>query len=116
MQQGIIGGNAVKGRSPAATFACRSGCGACCIAPSISSAIPGMPDGKPAGVRCLHLADDARCRIFMDPLRPKVCASLKANLEMCGETTHEAYRFLAHLEAATTPCGPHNPLRRVVAT
>jgi Fe-S-cluster containining protein len=27
-------------------LACRSGCGACCIAPSISSAIPGMPQGK----------------------------------------------------------------------
>jgi Fe-S-cluster containining protein len=25
---------------------CRLGCGACCIAPSISSAIPGMPKGK----------------------------------------------------------------------
>jgi Fe-S-cluster containining protein len=38
---------------------CRPGCGACCIAPSISSPIPGMPvvDGisKPAGVRCVQL-------------------------------------------------------------
>ncbi len=103
MQQDIIGGNVAMGSAPDAAFACRSGCGACCIAPSISSAIPGMPNGKPAGVRCLHLADDARCGIFMDPLRPKVCASLKGNLEMCGESTHQAYRFLAHLEAATAP-------------
>ncbi|HNV09555.1 MAG TPA: YkgJ family cysteine cluster protein, partial [Dokdonella sp.] len=29
-------------------MSCRSGCGACCIAPSISSPIPGMPNGKPA--------------------------------------------------------------------
>lgn len=28
------------------TFECRPGCGACCIAPSISSPIPGMPEGK----------------------------------------------------------------------
>jgi hypothetical protein len=28
--------------------ACRPGCGACCIAPSITSPIPGMPDGKPS--------------------------------------------------------------------
>ena len=28
---------------------CRTDCGACCIAPSISSPIPGMPQGKPAG-------------------------------------------------------------------
>ncbi|MCF5019628.1 YkgJ family cysteine cluster protein, partial [Pseudomonas lactis] len=27
---------------------CREGCGACCIAPSISSPLPGMPQGKPA--------------------------------------------------------------------
>ncbi len=26
---------------------CRPGCGACCTAPSISSPIPGMPNGKP---------------------------------------------------------------------
>ncbi|HVK38365.1 MAG TPA: YkgJ family cysteine cluster protein, partial [Candidatus Kapabacteria bacterium] len=35
---------------------CRDGCGACCIAPSITSPIPGMPDGKPAGVRCVQLS------------------------------------------------------------
>jgi len=29
-----------------ASIDCRSGCGACCIAPSISSPIPGMPNGK----------------------------------------------------------------------
>ena len=29
---------------------CRPHCGACCIALSISSPIPGMPAGKPAGV------------------------------------------------------------------
>jgi Fe-S-cluster containining protein len=28
---------------------CRNGCGACCIAPSISSPIPGMPHGKLSG-------------------------------------------------------------------
>lgn len=43
---------------------CRVGCGACCIAPSISSAIPGMPGGKPAGVRCVQLTDDNRCMLF----------------------------------------------------
>ena len=34
---------------------CREGCGACCIAPSIASSIPGMPDGKPAGSSPWHL-------------------------------------------------------------
>jgi Fe-S-cluster containining protein len=37
---------------------CREHCGACCIAPSISSPIPGMPRGKPGGVRCIHLSED----------------------------------------------------------
>ncbi|MFC0402948.1 YkgJ family cysteine cluster protein [Paraburkholderia rhizosphaerae] len=53
-----------------AGHACRPGCGACCIAPSISSPIPGMPDGKPAGVRCVQLGDDLRCAIFGKPERP----------------------------------------------
>ncbi|MBM3421317.1 MAG: YkgJ family cysteine cluster protein, partial [Bacteroidetes bacterium] len=34
---------------------CREGCGACCIALDISSSIPGMEGGKPAGMRCIHL-------------------------------------------------------------
>jgi Fe-S-cluster containining protein len=46
---------------------CRTGCGACCIAPSISSPIPGMPHGKPAGVRCVQLTNDDRCAIFGKP-------------------------------------------------
>ena len=48
-----------------AALACRDGCGACCIAPSISSPIPDMPAGKPAGVRCAQLDEHARCRIFI---------------------------------------------------
>jgi len=87
---------------------CRPGCGACCIAPSISSPIPGMPAGKPAGVRCVQLDDANRCRIFGDPTRPAVCSSLQPSPEMCGEspdaaaTQVHAMRFLAALERATT--------------
>jgi len=55
---------------------CRIGCGACCIAPSISSPIPGMPQGKPAGMRCAQLSADNRCRLFGHPDRPACCASL----------------------------------------
>lgn len=80
---------------------CRPGCGACCIAPSISSPIPGMPDGKPAGVRCVQLSDDQRCLIFGDPRRPAVCASLRPSLEMCGTTRAEAIRYFEILDAAT---------------
>jgi len=80
---------------------CRPGCGACCIAPSISSPIPGMPHGKPAGVRCVQLLPDFRCAIFGRPERPAVCASLRPNEEMCGIDRDGALAFLARLEAAT---------------
>ncbi|MEP6823447.1 MAG: YkgJ family cysteine cluster protein [Ramlibacter sp.] len=80
---------------------CRPGCGACCTAPSISSAIPGMPQGKPAGVRCVQLAEDNRCLIFGRPERPAVCAGLRPSAEMCGADTAQAMRFLAQLEALT---------------
>lgn len=81
--------------------ACRIGCGACCIAPSISSPIPGMPHGKPAGVRCVQLTDDNRCAIFGRPERPAVCGSLRAEPAMCGADRVHALAWLARLEAAT---------------
>jgi hypothetical protein len=80
---------------------CRPGCAACCIVPSISSPIPGMPRGKPAGVRCVQLTDDHRCRLFGRPERPAVCVSFRPNLEMCGATHAHAFAFLAGLEQAT---------------
>ena len=81
---------------------CRAGCGACCIAPSISSPIPGMPRGKRAGERCVQLLPDYRCAIFGRPERPAVCASLRPTQEMCGANRDEAMAFLARLEAATS--------------
>ncbi len=80
---------------------CRPGCAACCIAPSISSAIPGMEHGKPAGVRCVQLDDQDRCRLFGDPRRPAVCASLAASDEMCGDRREVAMAFLDRLERLT---------------
>jgi Fe-S-cluster containining protein len=80
---------------------CRIGCGACCIAPSISSPIPGMLNGKPAGVRCIQLTDDNRCKLFGLPERPAVCSSLRPSEEMCGTTSEQAYTYLIHLEAIT---------------
>lgn len=84
-------------------FSCRSGCGACCIAPSITSPIPGMPQGKPAGVRCVQLSEENLCRIFGKPERPAFCSSLKAAADMCGNSDAEALRNLSLLEAATAP-------------
>ena len=76
---------------------CRKGCGACCIAASISSPIPGMPEGKPAGVRCIHLAGDYRCVLYNSPERPKVCNDFKAEPEFCGSTREEAMMILSSL-------------------
>lgn len=86
--------------------ACREACGACCIAPSISSPIPGMPGGKPAGVRCAQLGDDLRCRIFGRPERPACCSGLQPSAEMCGASRADALAWLARLETATQPSQP----------
>jgi hypothetical protein len=85
--------------------ACRTGCGACCIAPSISSPIPGMPDGKPAGARCAQLTEQSACAIFGRPERPACCAGLQPSVDMCGASRSEALATLARLEAATAPRG-----------
>lgn len=82
---------------------CRVGCGACCIAPSISSPIPGMPFGKSAGIRCVQLTADNRCLLFGQPERPAVCANLLPSEEMCGHDNREALRNLTRLERLTTP-------------
>ena len=80
---------------------CRPHCAACCIAPSISSPIPGMPDGKPAGVRCIQLDEQDACRIFGSPERPAVCGSLQPSEEMCGDSSEQALRWLGYLERET---------------
>ena len=82
---------------------CRDHCGACCIAPSITSPIPGMPHGKPAGIPCVQLDDDYRCRLFGSPERPAFCASLKPLLSMCGAARDEALSVLTKLELAARP-------------
>ena len=82
---------------------CRPRCAACCIAPSISSPIPGMPGGKPAGVRCVQLDEEERCRLFGRPERPAVCASLAPQPQMCGASRGEALAWLAQLDRLTAP-------------
>ena len=82
---------------------CRSGCGACCITPSITSPIPGMPFGKPAGIPCVQLMDDFRCALFGRPERPAFCASLRPADEMCGADRGEALAYLNELEVSSRP-------------
>ncbi|RMO85312.1 hypothetical protein ALQ33_00923 [Pseudomonas syringae pv. philadelphi] len=80
---------------------CRSECGACCIAPSITSAIPGMPHGKPAGERCLHLSLELLCALFGRPERPAVCSQFKATADVCGADQADAIRLIGWWEKAT---------------
>jgi len=87
----------------ASTPACRAGCAACCIAPSITSPIPGMPQGKPAGVACVQLDADLRCRLFGHPDRPAVCGSLRPSMDMCGGSRASAFAMLEQLERLTAP-------------
>ena len=73
---------------------CRKNCGACCIAASISSPIPGMPGGKPAGIKCIHLMDDMMCALYGNPSRPRVCIDFKPDPDFCGNSREEAMRIL----------------------
>jgi len=88
---------------PAPSIECRPGCGACCIAPSISSALPGMPGGKPAGLPCPHLDGALRCTLFGRPERPAVCRTMAPSVEMCGGSSGHAMVWLERLERATRP-------------
>lgn len=80
---------------------CRSGCGACCIAPSISSPIPGMPGGKPAGQPCVHLSAELLCGLFGKAERPAVCSQFKAAEDVCGVDQADAIRLIGWWESAT---------------
>ncbi|MCV6588769.1 MAG: YkgJ family cysteine cluster protein [Marinobacterium sp.] len=76
---------------------CRLGCGACCIAPSISSL------NKPAGVRCHHLTAENLCGIFGQPERPDACAAFLADPDICGTDNAQALQTLNILEQSTLP-------------
>ncbi len=82
-------------------FNCRPGCGACCIAISISSPLPGMPEGKKAGERCTHLDDHGYCLIYNSKVYPLVCKNFKPSIEICGKTKGHALSILTDLEMRT---------------
>jgi hypothetical protein len=65
-----------------------------------------MPQGKPAGVPCVQLDAQQRCRIFGQAERPAVCAGLMPSREMCGSSDdggQHARVYLARLEELTRP-------------
>lgn len=77
---------------------CRERCGACCIAPAINQPFYGMPNGKPAGVACVHLNRQMQCELFTDTRRPKVCASFQSEVSFCAENRHQALRIMLAME------------------
>ncbi len=62
-----------------------------------------MPSGKPAGVRCVHLDERLRCRLFGKPERPAFCVSLRPSADMCGNNQTEALALIGRMEIATAP-------------
>lgn len=77
-------------------------CGACCTEISISSSIPGMPDGKPAGIPCIHLQKNL-CGLFDSPTRPIICGQFTPTLDICGTTHQEAVQQIRWYESQTKP-------------
>lgn len=62
-----------------------------------------MPHGKPAGVPCVQLDDELRCKVFGTLDRPAFCGGLQPSVEMCGESREQALAWLTRLEQATCP-------------
>ena len=83
--------------------ACRQGCGACCIAASITTPFLGMTGGKPAGVPCIHLTPDMACALYGRPERPACCAALRPEPGICGNSRDDALRLISALEQLTAP-------------
>ncbi|NIJ77321.1 hypothetical protein FHT08_002404 [Xanthomonas campestris] len=56
-----------------------------------------------AGVPCVQLDGQGRCRLFGLPTRPAVCASLRPSEDMCGASRAQVLITLTALEHATRP-------------
>lgn len=66
-----------------------------------------MPEGKPAGVRCIHLDEHNLCRLFGTPDRPDFCAAFKPMVDVCGDNREQAMQTLTWLEGETQPGKQH---------
>ncbi len=62
-----------------------------------------MPKGKPAGVVCVQLDKNNRCKLFGKPERPKVCIEFLPGEEICGKGRDNALQVLTVLEVSTNP-------------
>jgi hypothetical protein len=83
---------------------CHPHCAACCIAPTISSALPNAPKGKPAGQACVNLGSDLKCQVY--ELRPAVCRAFNHCTDTCGSSHEQALTLIGELERLTSdPAG-----------
>nr|WP_232334873.1 Fe-S-cluster oxidoreductase [Pseudohalioglobus lutimaris] len=62
-----------------------------------------MPQGKPAGIACVHLDRDMGCQLFGDPRRPALCAAFRAEPAICGDNREQALRNISELEVFSNP-------------
>jgi hypothetical protein len=53
-----------------------------------------MPAGKPAGVPCIQLDEQRRCKLYGLPERPQVCVDFGADEAVCGASREQAMRWL----------------------
>ncbi len=63
--------------------------------------VAGNAQGKPAGVRCVHLSVEQLCQLFGQPQRPAVCSDFKADIEVCGNDQADAIRLIGWWEQMT---------------
>ncbi|HEY9187575.1 MAG TPA: YkgJ family cysteine cluster protein [Ignavibacteria bacterium] len=82
---------------------CHKNCAACCIVISISTPLPNMPEGKPAGIRCVNLDENNLCTIHDKPNYPDVCRNFKMTSDTCGNNADYAFKHLHEIELLTTP-------------
>jgi hypothetical protein len=81
---------------------CRPHCGACCIAASLNRPYFGMPNGKPAGQKCIHLDPEQwSCKIWGSENFPSACKNFKAEMDVCGNNRTEALELITWLEEQT---------------
>lgn len=60
-----------------------------------------MPQGKPAGQRCIQLDERNLCLLFGQPERPAVCLAFQADEALCQPSPEQALELLSWLEKAT---------------
>lgn len=60
-----------------------------------------MPNGKPAGVRCVNLDAEHLCRVWNTAEYPRVCRGFRAEAMTCGSSREEAIVLLTIMERET---------------